>query len=222
MSRIITIDGPTGSGKSTVSRLLAKKLKYRYLDTGAMYRVVGLAIRRAGVDLRNEKEVEKICKNLNISFINRGEEIRVYLENEDITEAIREPAMDLMTSSASAVSAVRKIMIELQRKIGSQGELVAEGRDMGTVVFPKAQHKFYLDALLEARVDRRFHERQKKGITISREKVKEDLIKRDYQDMNRSISPLRPAEDAEIVDTTGLDPQQVVENIINRIRAHKG
>ena len=217
MNPIITIDGPTGSGKSTVSRLLAKRLNYSYLDTGAMYRVVGLAIWRAGIDLMDEKEVEKICKNLDINFISEDGETRVYLGNEDVTEAIREPVIDLMASSASALAIVRKTMVKLQRNIGSKGKLVAEGRDMGTVVFPEAQHKFYVDALLEDRVDRRFLERKKNGASISREKVREDLIKRDYQDMNRAISPLRPAEDAEIIDTTDLDPQQVVERMVEKI-----
>jgi len=182
-----------------------------------MYRAVGLAIWRAGIDLSNEKEVEKVCKNLNIGFMHRGEEIRIYLGSEDVTEAIREPVIDLVASNASALPIVRKIMVGLQRDFGSEGKLVAEGRDMGTVVFPKARHKFYLDALLEARVDRRFLERQKNGVPISREKVREDLIKRDHQDMNRSVSPLRPAEDAEIVDTTDLNPQQVVEYMVKKI-----
>ncbi len=182
-----------------------------------MYRAVGLAIRRAGIDLMNEKEIEKICKNLDIGFMHRGGEIRIYLGNEDVTEAIREPVIDLVASSASALPMVRKIMVGLQRDIGSKGKLVAEGRDMGTVVFPKAQHKFYLDALLEARVDRRFLERQKNGVPISREKVREDLIKRDYQDMNRIISPLQPAKDAEVIDATDLNPQQIVEYMVKKI-----
>ena len=214
LTPIITIDGPTGSGKSTVSRLLAKRLRYHYLDTGAMYRAVGLAIRRAGIDLQNEEEVAKICNGLDIRFIHEGDSTKIYMGNEDITEAIRKPLIDLMASNVSALDTVRKAMTRLQRKIGSQGSLVAEGRDMGTVVFPEAEHKFYLDASLEERVDRRFQERQKKGESISRKKVKEDLIKRDYQDMNRRLSPLKPAKDAEIIDSTKLNPRQVVEKII--------
>ena len=217
MSPIITIDGPTGSGKSTVSRLLAKRLNYPYLDTGAMYRVVGLAIQRAGIGLKNEKEIAKICNSLDIKFIHEGDTNKIYMGNDDVTEAIREPVIDLMASNISALDTVRKVMVKLQRKIGSQGLLVAEGRDMGTVVFPEAKHKFYLDASSNVRVKRRFQERQKRGESISREKVKEDLIKRDYRDMNRRLSPLKPAKDAKIIDTTKLNPDQVVEKIIKEM-----
>ena len=218
MSCLVTIDGPTGSGKSTVGRLLAKKLQYHYLDTGAMYRAVALAIRRAGMEVQNEEEIGIICSGLDIRFIHEGNSIRTYLGNEDVTEAIREPLIDLMASNVSAIDSVRKVMIRLQRKIASQGPLVAEGRDMGTVVFPEAQHKFYLDASLEVRVNRRFLERQNKGESISREKVKEDLIRRDYQDMNRYLSPLRPARDAKIIDTTKLTANGVVERIMKDMK----
>lgn len=221
MNRLVTIDGPTGSGKSTVGRLLAKKLQYHYLDTGAMYRAVALAIRRAGMEVQNEEEIGIICSGLDIRFIHEGNSIRTYLGNEDVTEAIREPLIDLMASNVSAIDSVRKVMIRLQRKIASQGPLVAEGRDMGTVVFPEAQHKFYLDASLEVRVNRRFLERQNKGESISREKVKEDLIRRDYQDMNRYLSPLRPARDGKIIDTTKLTPNGVVERIMKDMKIGK-
>jgi cytidylate kinase len=221
MKHVIAIDGPTGSGKSTVSRLVAKRLNYAYLDTGAMYRVAALAIKRAGVGLQDEAAIATICNGLDIRFIPRGDAPRVYLGDEDVTEVIREPSMDMLASDASALEAVRKAMTDLQRKIASQGPLVAEGRDMGSVVFPDARHKFYLDASLEVRVDRRFKERQSKGEHISRDEVEEDLIKRDQQDMSRSIAPLKPADDASIIDTTELTLGQVVEAILKEIKNAK-
>jgi cytidylate kinase len=220
VASVITIDGPTGSGKSTVSRLLAKRLDYPYLDTGAMYRVVALALKRAGIGLHDEAAISKICSELDIRFVPEGDATRVYLGKEDVTEAIREPDIDLLASNVSALEVVRSAMTRLQRKIGSQGSLVAEGRDMGTVVFPDAQHKFYVDASLDVRVDRRFQERQRRGESISREKVREDLIRRDDQDMNRSLAPLKPAKDAIAVDTTELTLDQVVEKTLIYLGSH--
>jgi cytidylate kinase len=220
MNHVVTIDGPTGSGKSTVSRLLAKRLNYPYLDTGAMYRVVALALKRARIGLHDEAAISKICSELYMRFVPEGDTTRVYLGKEDVTEAIREPDIDLLASDVSALEVVRSAMTRLQRKIGSQGPLVAEGRDMGTVVFPDAQHKFYVDASLEVRVDRRFQERQRRGESISREKVREDLIRRDDQDMNRFLAPLKPAKDATIIDTTELTLDQVVEKILIYLGPH--
>ncbi|MFO8165725.1 MAG: (d)CMP kinase [Thermodesulfobacteriota bacterium] len=221
MNDIITIDGPTGSGKSTVGRLLAQRLHYHYLDTGAMYRVVGLAVHRAGVDVHKKEEVTKICNDLDIQFIHEGDVTKIYMDNEDVTKIIREPDIDLIASNVSALDTVRKTMSTLQRNIAAQGPLVAEGRDMGTVVFPKAHHKFYIDASLEVRVERRFQELQKRGEPISREKVKENLIKRDEQDMNRYLSPLKPARDATIIDTTNVTPHQIVGKIIEVMKVKK-
>jgi len=186
-----------------------------------MYRAVGLAVMRAGENLHNKEEITSICNGLDIQFIREGGATKIYLSNEDVTKAIREPAIDLIASNVSALDTVRKVMTSLQRKIGSKGLLVAEGRDMGTVVFPEAQHKFYIDASLETRVDRRFQERLRRGESTSREKVKEDLIKRDTQDMNRHLSPLRPARDATIIDTTDLSPHQVVGKIMKYIKMNK-
>ena len=221
MNHVITIDGPTGSGKSTVSRLLAKRLHYPYLDTGAMYRVAALALKRAGLTVQDEQALAEICNDLDIRFAPKGNTNRVYLGLEDVTHAIREPDMDLLASEASRLEVVRNAMTTLQRKIASQGPLVAEGRDMGTVVFPDARHKFYLDASMEVRVERRFQERKNRGESISRERVREDLITRDHQDMNRTLAPLKPAEDALTIDTTNLTLDQVVEKILGEIGKRK-
>lgn len=201
--------------------MLAERLNYRYLDTGAMYRAIGLAIVRAGIDMENEEAVERICKDADIRLSHQGGETRVYVGDEDVTKAIREPIIDIMASNVSTIPSVRRIMTGLQRTTGAQGPLVAEGRDMGTVVFPTAAYKFFLDASLEVRVDRRFQERKKRGESISRERVKEDLITRDEQDMNRSIAPLKPARDAKLIDTTHLNLQQVVERIIHELKKNK-
>jgi len=218
LDSIITIDGPTGSGKSTVSRYLARQLHYQYLDTGAMYRAFGVALLKANVTLQDIKEIEKICRGIDIKFVHGVKSTKILLNGMDVTKEIRDPAIDLLASNVSALDSVRQTMVKLQKKEGVKGRLVAEGRDMGTVVFPEAKHKFYIDALLDERVTRRFLERQKGGESVSREKVKEDLIKRDYQDMNRHLSPLKPAKDAKIIDTTGLDVNGVVEKIIKEIK----
>ena len=218
MDSIITIDGPTGSGKSTVSRYLARKLHYQYLDTGAMYRAFGVALLKADITLQDIKEIEKICRGIDIKFVHGVKSTKILLNGKDVTKEIRDPAIDLLSSNVSALDSVRQTMVKLQRKEGVKGRLVAEGRDMGTVVFPEAKHKFYIDALLDERVTRRFSERQKRGESVLRENVKEDLIKRDNQDMNRRLSPLKPAKDAKIIDTTGLDVNGVVEKIIKEIK----
>ena len=220
MKYVVTIDGPTGSGKSTVSRLLARRLSCAYLDTGAMYRVAALALKQTGIPLSDKAAVAKACDNLHIRFVPGGDANRVYMGDVDVSQAIREPRMDLFASDVSKLDVVRNAMTSLQRKIGSHGPLVAEGRDMGTVVFPEARHKFYLDASLEVRVDRRFQERKNRGESITRDEVRTDLIKRDEQDMNRSLAPLKPAADAVIIDTTYLSLDQVIEQIVGKIEGN--
>ena len=214
MHNVITIDGPAGSGKSTISRLLAKKIGYVYLDTGAMYRAVALAAKREKIHLNDGKALEELCNSLDLRFMADQTPPRLFLKGENISAAIRSPEMDMASSKVSVVSEVRKAMTGLQRKMAKGMTLVAEGRDMGTVVFPDAKHKFYLTASLEIRTERRHKERLERGETVNRAFIESQLRKRDHQDKTRSIAPLRPAEDAKIIDTTEMTPVQVIGAIL--------
>jgi cytidylate kinase len=217
MSHIITIDGPAGSGKSTVSRLLAKKLGFTYLDTGAMYRAVALMAWRKGMDVGNGKKLYGLCKSIDINFLSRGDSPRVYIGSEDVSEEIRRPEMDMLSSKISMIKEVRDAMTDLQRNIGKKGRIVAEGRDMGTIVFPDAGYKFFLTASPQVRAERRHAERVYRGDPASMENIENELRIRDEQDSQRSIAPLKPAEGAIIIDTSALDIDQVVEKVLSYI-----
>jgi len=218
MNQVITIDGPAGAGKSTVSRIVAKKLDYLYLDTGAMYRAVALQAKRMGLGFSDGEDLYRMCKELDLRFVSDEDSPMVFIGEENVSSAIRMPEMDMLASSISAVKEVREAMTELQRKIGRAGKLVAEGRDMGTVVFPDAVFKFFVTASVEVRVERRCSERMDRGESVSREDIEEDIRKRDEQDKTRAIAPLRPAEDAMIIDTSVLDIGEVVEDILQKIK----
>jgi cytidylate kinase len=215
---VVTVDGPAGGGKSTISRLLATALGLLYLDTGAMYRAVALQVRRRGVDPQDGKELARLCGEMELHFEEKGGARRLLLGEEDISLAIRSPEMDLLSSRVSAVREVREAMTEMQRRIGKDGGLVAEGRDMGTVVFPQADAKFFLTASPEIRVERRYLERIGRGESVTRGEVEKELTRRDEQDTKRALAPLVPAEDAVILDTSALNPEQVVEAMLGRIR----
>ncbi len=217
MDRIITIDGPVASGKSTLSRLLAKRLDYLYLDTGAMYRAVALLAKRKGIDTGDKRKLQELCQNLDLRFQTEGEQTKLYLGDEDISLAIRTPEMDLLSSTISAIREVREAMTGLQRKMARQGRLVAEGRDMGTIVFPEAEYKFFVTASTKVRAQRRYKERMDRGESVSLEEVERELKMRDKQDETRPIAPLRPAKDAKIIDTTALNPYEVVEKILENM-----
>jgi cytidylate kinase len=217
MDNIITIDGPGGSGKSTVSRILAGKINFLYLDTGAMYRAVALAAKRDGIDFGDGPGLCGLCKMLDLRFDTNEDPPRLFLDNQDISLAIRGPEMDMLSSEVSAVKEVREAMVSLQRKIAKGAKLVAEGRDMGTVAFPEARCKFFLTASPEIRAKRRYRERVARGESVSRSVVGEELKKRDRQDETRSISPLRPASDAIVIDSTSLGPWEVVEEIMTHL-----
>jgi cytidylate kinase len=217
MKGIITIDGPAGSGKSTISLLLAKKLGLLYLDTGAMYRAVALSALRKGVDLGDASVLREMCRDIDINFRSAGDNYRVYIGAEDISDEIRRPEIDMLSSKISAIKEVRDAMTGLQRRIGMKGGIVAEGRDMGTIVFPDADHKFFLTASSDIRAERRYKERVDRGECISMEQVEAELKKRDEQDRTRIIAPLKPAVDAIIIDTTALGINEVVDEMLGRI-----
>jgi cytidylate kinase len=217
MKKIITIDGPAGAGKSTVSRLVAKRLQILYLDTGAMYRAVALQAKREGINIRDGERLGPLCRRLDLHFITQGEIPKLFMGEENISSAIRSPEMDMLSSAVSAVTEVREAMTALQRKIGFEGGVVAEGRDMGTVVFRNAEHKFFLTASAEVRAQRRYQERRERGEDVTREEVARELAARDEQDTRRAIAPLVAAEDARTIDTSRLSASEVVEIILAEI-----
>jgi len=216
--QIVTIDGPAGAGKSTVSKMLARKLDFLYLDTGAMYRAVALQAKRERVDPNDDEALEKLCRRLEISFREDREGQRVICQGKDVTERIRDPEIGWMASTVSTKRPVREAMVRAQRKIGSRGRIVAEGRDTGTVVFPRAQYKFFLDADPEERARRRYRELATRGLATNLEETKREVTERDEQDSTRQLAPLRPAENARIIDSTGLTPEEVVDRMMEIIK----
>ncbi len=214
---VITIDGPAGAGKSTVSRLLAKRMNLVYLDTGAMYRAVALNAKRMDIPFSDGQALYKMCQGINLHFAGDGENSKICIDDEDVSVEIRKPEMDMLSSSVSAVPEVRKAMTALQRKIGEHGGLVAEGRDMGTVVFPEAEFKFFITATSEVRADRRYTERRARNEDVNRADVEADIRKRDDQDQSRKLAPLKPAEDAVFIDTSGIGIEKVLEKMLDYI-----
>jgi len=216
---IITIDGPSGVGKSTVSKSVARKLGFTYLDTGAMYRAVALQVKRESVDPGDEKRLKSLLDNTEIRLVrNNNGELVILLNNEDVTGLIRTPEVSRLSSDVATKRAVRVKLVELQQEIGKRGNIVAEGRDMGTYVFPDAAFKFYLDASLGERARRRWKQLEETGGGGDIESVKNEIIKRDAQDMERSESPLHPAVNAVIIDTTNLTSDEVTDRIIKEVQ----
>jgi CMP/dCMP kinase len=208
---IVTIDGPSGAGKSTISRMLAQRLGFTYLDTGAMYRAVGLLLVREGVALEDTAALTARLAGMELSLQANGDrDVRVLLNQEDVSLAIRSPEMALAASRVSAHPLVREKLTRIQQEIGAGGGIVAEGRDMGTVVFPQADFKFFLDATPEERARRRREQLALQGQEIALEEILDQIKKRDYADSKRALAPLAAAADAIIVDSSSLSLEGVI------------
>ncbi len=215
--QIVTIDGPSGVGKSTISRKVAASLSFTYLDTGAMYRAVGLKLKESGVDLSDDSAVRSCLATTSLDLIPPAEgcdDVGVILDGRNVSDLIRSQEMAMVASGASAVPAVREKLTSMQQEIGRAGCIVAEGRDTGTVVFPDAAWKFYLDADPEVRMKRRADQLRANGKAVDEVEVLEMIIKRDHDDKNRSMAPLAKAEDAHVIDTGLLSIEGVTEAIL--------
>jgi len=216
--KVIAIDGPAGSGKSTTARLLASQLGFVYLDTGAMYRAITWFALRNGLPIDDGKLLETVARKIKIEFEMDGDINRVYLNGADITEEIRTPEVTGAVSQVSAHPGVRKQMVKRQKEIGKKGNIVAEGRDTTSVVFPDADIKVYLDASIEERARRRLLELSRKGIGTSLEEQIADLERRDQFDSNREVSPLKKTRDSLVINTTNLTIEEQVDRIIKLIK----
>ncbi len=217
---IIAIDGPSGAGKSTLGKMLAKQLNLLYLDTGAMYRAVGLAVLESGTSLENKAKIIEIAENSNIKLIGEPDALFIELNDEDITSKIRTNEIGQAASIVSTVSEVRKILVEKQRNLGnlSPNGAVLDGRDIGTIVFPNADVKFFLTAKPEARARRRYEEDSAKGCATSYEQTFAEIKERDERDVSREDSPLMIAEDAVVIDTSELDLSEVFTQMLNVLK----
>jgi len=219
MSEIIAIDGPAGSGKSTIGKILADHLDYLFVDTGVMYRAVTLAALKQGIDVEDEIEVSRLAEVIDITLQTPSEEdgrdCDVLVGGEDVTWDIRNPEVDAFVSIVSAYPAVRRTLSEKQRQIGLQGNVVMMGRDIGTIVLPDADLKIYLDASLEERANRRYQERRSRGETVEYEPILLALRERDQIDSTREVAPLKPAVDAVVIDTDGCSIEEVFMKILD-------
>jgi CMP/dCMP kinase len=210
---LITIDGPAGAGKTTVSKMLAAELRYRYLDTGALYRAVAYEVRAAGVSPDDDQGLARVCEALTLLI----EDARLISNGVDITDRIRSPEITMLASTVSARPVVRQALLSHQRDMGHAGALVAEGRDMGTVVFPAADIKFFLDATVRQRALRRFAQYGSANHQTL-EQIEQDIRQRDANDSRRDIAPLKPADDAILIDSTSLTAPQVVARMLACVR----
>ncbi|MFZ5965791.1 MAG: (d)CMP kinase [Bacillota bacterium] len=210
----IAIDGPAGAGKSTIAKSIARIKKLTYIDTGAMYRAIALKIMMENIDITSEQSIIEMMKRTKIDMLHHD----VFLDNELVNDKIRKPEVSSFVSHVARLKAIRERMVELQQKIAREKDIIMDGRDIGTAVLPDATYKFFLTATIDERAKRRFLELKENGHTVDFEAIKSDIATRDKIDSEREIDPLRPAEDAIIIDTTGLTIEQVVDKILSYIQ----
>jgi CMP/dCMP kinase len=215
---IIAIDGPSAAGKSTLAKRLARDLGFIYLDTGAMYRALALKVLTEGIDFSNDSALEELIGRTGIDLVETGGTLKVLLDGKDVSAEIRTPEVSQMASKTSALKLVRHWMLILQRNLGQRGNVVAEGRDIGTVVFPNAEVKIYLDATAQERARRRVEELRKAGREVSLDETLREMRERDKRDSERDLAPLRKAKDAIAIDSTSLDADALVQRVMQQIR----
>ena len=213
MSKIVAIDGPAGSGKGTVAKILADNCNLTYIDTGAMYRAIAYASLQNNIDITEEEKIVELAKNSKIDFVDG----KTYLNGKDISKEIRTMEVTRIVSPISSIVKLREILVEMQREMAGNLDVIMEGRDITTVVFPNATYKFYLDATLDERANRRYKENKEKGMNVTIEEIKENISKRDYNDMHKEVGSLTRTEDAIYIDSTNLTIDEVVEKMKNII-----
>ncbi|KAB0481543.1 (d)CMP kinase [Vibrio chagasii] len=218
-SPVITVDGPSGAGKGTLCMLLADKLGFHLLDSGAIYRVLALASIHHGVDTESEDALVPLATHLDVQFIAEGDLVKVILEGEDVSGELRKEETGMAASKVAALPRVREALLRRQRAFSAAPGLVADGRDMGTVVFPEAEAKIFLDASAEERATRRLKQLQQKGLDVKFDDLLSEIQERDDRDRNRPVAPLRPAEDALVLDSTSMNIEQVVEKALHYIES---
>jgi cytidylate kinase len=220
-TRVIAIDGPAGSGKSTVAKAIARRLDWDYIDTGAMYRCLCLKALREDVSPTDEERLVSILSETTMRMTFEDGELKVYMDGEDVSESIRDNRVSKRVSDVAALSGVRERLVKKQRAMGEEGGVVMDGRDIGTVVFPDAKYKFYLDASLEIRAKRRYTQLKEQNEDVDLDSVVEEIKQRDETDRHRSSGPLKAAEDAVRVDTSDLTVEEVVDRLLQSIDSHE-